>query len=703
MTIESILHRYHKCKKYILNDDVSDYMHYIDKKPFYVSPSFHDIRTHSEISTLKPKFILFSAPGAAGKSSLAKFIANKYDAIYWNLTKVKIGTNSFAGCILKAVGAAKYSNFIEKLNSGDVLLVIDAFDEAEIVSGRKMLGNFIDEISANLTNVKYPTVFLLARTETAQYIASFCSENSISLLHYEIGFFEENTAKLFIKESIVEEGKQLKQSDIDCVNEYYSAVKNNISPAESKTFLGYAPVLEAISKHIKTSPNRKKMINELSLKKDCTSVIIKIMGDLLEREQNDKVVPAFAEKCRENYPEFNDWNKIYSEEEQLIRIIYYVLFQDTTYENYELDFLPPQLVEDYNSILKSFLPQHPFIRNSINLDISANKFDFTGPAFRDFTLAKIVQKEKHSTLVDMYFEESQSLSYFPSQIFFDCYITLSGNRINSEHISYVYDSFKAKATALEQPFLECTEVSGLAKENNNYNVIFGMLNNTNTKGNIYTEIFCENSSITFEQLTNVFIDASNLYVKIGKPGFDTRIFNSSIICKNIEWVSKNITIESYYPNGCLLAAHDGFIGNPVNIDIVKSENLKISAPNIKDYYKFLQYKYDIQDESNLDITKFVHALRCILVEFRTHKKDTLAKTAERIENVTVGSSKLKRKVLDFLKRTGIIYTSGHLYKVNEEKMQSKGINFNSLYRTDSEQLGDTFNDFSIFLNSNQTD
>lgn len=696
MTIESIINKYHKCKKYELNEEVAEYMQYIEKEPFYISPSFRDIKTQSATSTLNPKFILFSAPGAAGKSSLAKFISYKFDAIYWNLAKVKIGTNSFAGCVLKAVGANKYSNFIEKLNSGDVLLVVDAFDEAELVSGRKMLGNFIGEISSNLMNAEYPTVFLLARTETAQYIASFCYENSISLLHYEIGFFEENTAKLFIKESIVEEGKRLSASDINCVNEYYNAVKKNISPTESKSFLGYAPVLEAISQHIKTCSNKMQMINELSLKTDCTSIIMKIMSDLLEREQNGKVVPAFMEKCREKYPEFKDWSKIYSEEEQLTRIIYYVLFQDTSYENYKLDFLPPLLVEDYKSILNTFLPQHPFIRNIIDLDVSENKLDFTGPAFRDFTLAKIVQEERNYTLADMYFEESQSLSYFPSQIFFDCYITLSENVINSEHISYVYDSYKAKAIGLEQPFLACTET----EEKNKYNVVFGMLDKNEYKNNIYSEVFSKNNSISFEQLTNVFVDAPSLYVKIGKPGFDTRIFNSSIICKNIEWLSKNITIESYHPNGCLLVAQEGFIGNPVNVDIVRAENLKISAPNIKEYYRFLQYKYDIQDESNLDITKFVHALRCILVEFRTHKKDTLAKTAERVENVTVGSSKLKRKVLEYLKNTGIIYTSGHLYKVNQDKMQEKGINFNSLYRTDSEQLGDAFNDFNNFLSNN---
>ena len=132
MVLEGILGSYSKCKRYSLNDSVSDYISYIDSEPFYIPPSFSDVKTDKKLSTLKPKFVLLSAPGAAGKSSLAKYIAHRFNALYWNLAKVKVGTNSFAGSILNAVGAPKYSEFIADMNTGNVLLVIDAFDEAEI-------------------------------------------------------------------------------------------------------------------------------------------------------------------------------------------------------------------------------------------------------------------------------------------------------------------------------------------------------------------------------------------------------------------------------------------------------------------------------------------------------------------------------------------------------------------------------------------
>jgi len=95
----------------------------------------------------------------------------------------------------------------------------------------------------------------------------------------------------------------------------------------------------------------------------------------------------------------------------------------------------------------------------------------------------------------------------------------------------------------------------------------------------------------------------------------------------------------------------------------------------------------------MDKTKFIHALHCILREFRTHRKDVLAKTAERIDFVVVGSSEVKKQVLSYLKDRNIIYKEAHLYKVNEVILQSKGIYLSALNRMDADELQPAFLDF----------
>lgn len=703
VNLESILRPYSKCKQYQLSDEVSEYIRYIEEEPFYIPPSFSDVKTDIKTSTLEPKFVLLSAPGATGKSSLAKYIAYRYDAIYWNLSKIKIGSNCFAGSILKSVGPSNYSQFIKDLNDGNTLLIIDAFDEAEIISGRKMISDFIWDINNNLNEHQMPTVFLLARTETAQYIASFCAENAISLLHYEIGFFNENSAKDFIVKSVVGNGA-LTPPDIECANKYYTVIKDNITVEESSSFLGYAPVLEAISTHIKSSSNRQRLISTLSTNKNCVSIIMSIMNDLLIREQNEKVVLAFKQKSITSHPDFCDWEKVYSSEEQMVRIIYYILFQDTKYNNYTLDFLPDELINDYQYILDSFLPQHPFVRTSSETSLYKKSIDFTGPAFRDYVLANILLNKQYEPLADTYFEESQSQSYFPSQIFFDFYMEKTNCTIKPNHISYVYDSFRAKATAYEHAYLNCIE--HFEEQNDNFDLVcettFGMSPNSNKasrKEDCCAVIYPTELPLEFEQLINVFVEAPNMTISIGHQGMLTRIYNSSVVCKNIVWSTNNITIESYEPEGCLIVAKDGFSGNPLTIDISKNDNLNISSPNIDNYYRLIPYKYNFDDTSKFDNTKFIHSLRCILSEFRTHRKDTLAKTADRIDRITVGSSKTKQLILDYLKSCNIIYRAGHLYKINEILLKEKGIFFDALLRMDIDQISPAFEDFCKWLKS----
>ena len=152
-------------------------------------------------------------------------------------------------------------------------------------------------------------------------------------------------------------------------------------------------------------------------------------------------------------------------------------------------------------------------------------------------------------------------------------------------------------------------------------------------------------------------------------------------------------IEAKNPNGCLICTREASVGIAPRIEIVCDENLKVSMPDIGPYYKLLQYKYNFDDSSDIDILKFTHALRCIFVEFRSHSKDTLAKHIERIDNVVVGNNSVKKKVLTFMKNMGIVYEESHLYKIDTSKMQECKISFNGLLSMNFDQLEDGYRKF----------
>ena len=416
------------------------------------------------------------------------------------------------------------------------------------------------------------------------------------------------------------------------------------------------------------------------------------MSDLLEREKA-KVVDAFKTKCEEKHPEFSNWEDVYSEEEQLVRIVYFVLFNKCSYDDYVIDTLPAQLVEDYREIILVFLQQHPFVRNNIDHFLTGgSEYDFTGPAFRDYTLSKLLLNDRNEELANLYFEESNSRFFFPSQLFFDCYSVFSGNLIRSSHLSYVYDSYRAKATARERAYMLVSEVKGEDKDGV---VVFGMQGNKQSKQREDTiiDVVYDKNNVCFEQLASVSLDIPSLNLILGKAGNDISIYNSSIICNELIWNGKLAAVESYPPEGCLIVSNEAMRGNVV-IEISGDYNLRVSAPELNNYYKFIPYSYELEKSDDVDITKFMHAMRCILIEFRTHRKDTLGKDAERIENVTVANSQLKRSVLEYMKDKKIIYKDGHLYKVNLTEMQNEGISYTALARMNCEQMKDAFENYT---------
>ena len=120
------------------------------------------------------------------------------------------------------------------------------------------------------------------------------------------------------------------------------------------------------------------------------------------------------------------------------------------------------------------------------------------------------------------------------------------------------------------------------------------------------------------------------------------------------------------------------------------------------YYRLIPFKYDFDDTTSIDITKFIHGMRAILIEFRAHKKDTLAKSSERIDYVVVGKSKLKQNILKYFKECGIIYEAPPLYKVDEGKMQLKGIYFSGLASNDSNSLLPFYNEYNEWLNKSSS-
>lgn len=329
----------------------------VESCDFFIKPTVKDI-----VCPADSKIILFSAPGATGKSALAKFISSSKKALLWDLSKEKIANHSFSGMLVESLGTKLFSEFTNGLETGDAVLVIDALDEAEMISGRVAIETLLADLRAVCINSICPNVILCARTETAHLIKEFYSKDStkLEISHYEISFFEETNAVEFIKKKISEK-KQVTPATETWIREQFAVIKGAIGGdvLGTKSFLGYAPVLEALAVYFVCEPNTMRLLQNTQ---NSTDAFCQIMDYILAREKS-KVVEGFKQRCQRDFPSFNDWDKVYSDEEQIKRLADYLVFDSTDYNNCRLD-LPNELSSEYGDLVATFLRDHPFVRAS---------------------------------------------------------------------------------------------------------------------------------------------------------------------------------------------------------------------------------------------------------------------------------------------------------------------------------------------------
>ena len=679
MLFDNIFQADRKIKEVSLNQEKHISLSQIDNAQFYIKPLFLDICTDNN-----SKFILFSAPGATGKSALAKFIAHKFKALYWDLSKIKLGENSLHGTLIRAMGTSGFTDFLSAFKQGEILFVIDAFDEADMISGRESIEHLLRDLNELAKESEQCNIVLLARTETAKFIKQYLHNNGVNLSHYEISFFDESPRRDFIKEKLKFSGQEITSAVEICIDHILGRIKEKLDKDVLKSFLGYAPVLEAIAKTIEKENNPARLISKIEKTNPThtasTEIIDTILSDLMLREQ-EKVKNGFIERCSSRFPEFKLWDEIYKEKEQLVRISSLILFNESSYNDYPIEILPDAMKDDYEKIVNKFIRDHPFLL--AGSEQSQTKIDFAGPAFRDYALAHALRYPEYEFLVDEYFNinKSFSSSHFPSQLFFDFYSIFSNNTLQSHHFPYMYDSFKAKETAKDKAYVTISSDG---------NVGFAEFSLCENKNPIY------NANISITQ-----------NVVLGSPGETSRIADSSIEAAKFIWNTGSVRIEAYTPNNCLISSQSApeNKGHSLpNFEICTDNinNIKINFPDFTGFYKLRQFLYEIDKSQDIDINRFSHSLRGILIHFRQDRKDAPARYKELINNVILGHNKTKRVVFDFLESKGILFTDAkesNLYKLNKEEQSKLGINWSALTQGDVEALLPAYKEFVHFLNA----
>lgn len=295
--------------------------------------------------------IMVSAPGAVGKTTLARQIAAVTGAIFVDLAKADpVGANTLAGGLTKL---DIYSAF----KDGNTAIIIDGLDEARMRVTQGAMAAFIRDVVELAANDRNPIV-LLGRTGAIEEAWLLLQDEGVEAPVLEIGYYDNDDVALeFIKKQIQYIRKELHPREPD--GRAAKLLLENLQNATYKdgcVFSGYAPVLIAIAQRIadpkekdNSSKNTQKLISSIEKGEEDLS-IDGITDAIMKREQSKLSEIKFDD------PSLKD--KLYLKEEQLARLVGQIY-------RIKMDIPLPKMSdadrESYEKILADWLPQHPFL------------------------------------------------------------------------------------------------------------------------------------------------------------------------------------------------------------------------------------------------------------------------------------------------------------------------------------------------------
>jgi hypothetical protein len=355
--------------------------------PAFVEPTLRAIKP---IEPGRTSVVLLSAPGAVGKSTLAKELAFTTGALLWDLSKFQVGSSTFSGRLLDAY-KEKATGVQKRFANGTFFFIFDALDEAQVRAGSQNFDTFLSELVAALRDPRpAPSLALLARTDTAAWVELVFDAAGVPIAHYEIEYFDQPRAFEFIGKQLDQrhvEGKALHRQQAKAYVEARGALFDLIykvfgmseaaawSDERIRDFLGYAPVLEALATYLDV-PNYFSFMQELGSEpidgKDPWQFLTDVVTRILKREQT-KMTDAVRGKLEAHAKAagWSDWSNLYGPDEQLNRVLAYSMKKAPTITKG----LPASMLATYDEALSTQLPQHPFLDGR----------DFANVVFKEFT------------------------------------------------------------------------------------------------------------------------------------------------------------------------------------------------------------------------------------------------------------------------------------------------------------------------------
>ncbi len=633
----------------------------------------------SDAALLSQPVWLIAAPGAVGKSTLAKEICSVTSAIYLDLAAAStVAGNSLTGGLVNA-------GLLPAWQAGATTLLIDALDEARLRVTQAAFEDFLGDVALASSGRSLP-VILLGRVgiveEARKYLEDHCG---LRVPVFDIELFDLGQAEDFVWSALERLGKlrlaaqshrpaysHLEGAMRQHADVYRGAIKgfvNHLAKATSsdgQQFVGYAPVLDAVATVMAAETNVAKVANAVEAVL-AGRVLQGVTGEIIEREARkvaNQVAAAVPGLLTDG---------LYGPEEQLARLAS-LLFNRGEPVSLPAS-LPAHAIAPYEEAVASLLPQHPFLDGNLPASPSS-------AVFGAFIVASSLRSSNAGIVRSA--ERYAQAGHAPNPFLLDFYradASSSANKVPAAHVGLLYESLQAKASAGQVARLSAEGEIGaqtLDLDMALVSVKSGDLSDEST----FTVVV--NAPLRFgRRVSGINVDAENADVEIG--GGDqlelvapVTIRAQSLILTCDQMVVKPDPAPEARDQTVLLEAIEALTdirGTPL---VRQGAELLVAWPG-NNSYPWSTFASNGKEDDDPRMADAQRALRRLCLSFRSHSKGQLARYVGKVEHFRMTKGDLGLRLRQKLLADKVLSIVSPMYILDPDALGSVvGISFRDL-------------------------
>lgn len=615
-------------------------------KTFVEAPLGESDEVTVPIAATDSPLILVSAPGAVGKSTLAKQIAYECGAVYLDLAESDpVGGNTISGGIFKCGLSTGWKN-------GTVAILIDGLDEARLRVTQAAYEAFLNDIADLAADRATPTV-LFGRTGAVQDAYLTFAEHGVEVPILEIGYYEHKPAVEFAM-ACVREAKQDRASE-ETERKAVSGLIKGLSEqtnTDGNRFAGYAPVLQAVADHVGQVSNPKALVSEIE--KGAIPVSLEgITTAILLRERSKLDSLAFSSQSVADL--------LYHEDEQLHRLAakMYAVAPPP------MPAMSPGDADLYDTALGTWVNEHPFLDGTAQPSSAVFYAIISAWALKNGD-DRLSEKVLHREL-----ERGAASNPF----FAEFYKPESDESFAATHVGVFYNSLRARLSLGDTASLSIDTDEGEENQNALHAEIEITMARRGEESPRNWKFKTDQTNLILlgPHVENVEISTPHATVNVGSGVEATFVAPVTIQCATLQISSDRVVVENTVgsANASVFLEAEHFIGDGITtVPIMRGDvNLAVSWPGAV-AHPWTAFASEPTPIVNPREQEAFRRFRKFIISFRSHSKGALARYKHKIEHARMTKG-VGQVVLDALVRNGVLTLDRSMYYLDPDALKNQ--------------------------------